>query len=321
MFHRPFLRALLGASLLTLATQAAAQTFPDKPLRFIVPFPPGGTTDSIARIVANQTSAILGQNIIVENRPGAGGNIGTAQVAQAEPDGYTLGVVGNSFAVNPALYGSLPFDPAGMRAVALLGEVPFVMIASPAAPFQDVAGLVEQARQPQGLAYASGGNGTVSHLGMHWFTDLAGVPMTHVPYRGVAPAVTDVMGGQVPVMLDTLVNSTPPLQAGRVRPLLVTTAEREPGLPEVPTAAEAGFPDLVFSAWIAVVAPAGTPEPVVTRLNEAVNEALRSPEVVEAFARTGTQPRPISVAETQDYLKRETERWGEVVRSSGAKVD
>jgi len=321
MFHRPSLRVLLGASLLTVAAQASAQAFPDKPLRFIVPFPPGGTTDSIARIVANQTAGILGQNIIVENRPGAGGNIGTAQVAQAEPDGYTLAVVGNSFAVNPALYDSLPFDPAGMSAVALLGEVPFVMIASPSAPFQDVAGLLEHARQPQGMAYASGGNGTVSHLGMHWFTDQAGVPMTHVPYRGVAPAVTDVMGGQVPVMLDTLVNSTPPLQAERIRPLLMTTTERDPSWPDVPTAAEAGFPDLVFSAWIAVVAPAGTPEPVATRLNEAINEALRSPEVIEAFGRTGTKPRPISVADTQDHLKRETERWGEVVRSSGAKVD
>ncbi|WP_438998585.1 Bug family tripartite tricarboxylate transporter substrate binding protein [Variovorax beijingensis] len=305
-----------------LAAAAHAQAYPDRPVRFIVPFAAGGTTDVIARVVANEVSRHLGQPVVVENKAGAGGNIGTNAVAKAAPDGYTVGVIGNSFTVNPSLYGSMPYKQSDLAPVAVLAEVPFVLETGPNSSIKDLPGLLAQAKASAGkLTYASGGAGTIGHLGMHWFTDMAKVSMLHVPYRGAAPAVTDVMGGQVEVFLDTLTGATPLIATEKVRALMVTSSTRIPGAPGVPTATELGFPDFTISAWVGLVAPAGTPQRVLEQINSAVNQSLQSEAVRKALASIGAQPRPGTRAAAAEFMKSEEKRWGAVVRASGAKVD
>lgn len=305
-----------------VAGVAHAQEYPTKPIRFVVPFPAAGPTDVIARIVATELGRALGQPVVVENKAGAGGNIGTDAVAKAPPDGYTLGVVGNSFTVNPALYGKMPYKQADLTPVAVLADIPFVLETGANSQINDVPGLVARARaEPAKLTYASGGTGTIGHLGMHWFADLAKILMLHVPYRGAAPAVTDVMGGQVDVFLDTMTVAKPLIEAKKVRPLMVTSRNRLPSLPDVPTAAELGFPDLTISAWIGIVAPSGMPQPLLDRINAAVNKALQSEDVKKTLASSGALARPGSRAAAADFMQTEEQRWGEVVRNSGAKAD
>jgi len=276
----------------------------------------------VARAVVSEMSKILGQAMVVDNRPGAGGNVGTAIVAKAAADGYTLAVVGNSFAVNPSLYAQMPFTPSELRAVAMLGEVPFVMITHPEAPFADANGFLAYGRgQPERIIYGSGGNGTVSHLGAHWFLNEADIRAVHVPYRGIAPALMGLMGKQVNLTLDTMINSTQLIKQGKVKPLFVTSRARLSTLPTVPTVAEIGFPKLAFSAWMAMVAPSDTPDGIVSRLNAAANQALRSPQVQQALQAVGVQPLPESTVYAREYLAREISRWGDVVRSSNAKVE
>lgn len=299
-----------------------AQAYPDRPVRFIVPFAAGGTTDLVARIVANGVSRILGQPVLVENKGGAGGNIGTDVVAKAAPDGYTLGVVGNSFTVNPSLYSRLPYKQSDLVPVALLAEVPFVLETGPNSSINDLPALLAQARaNPGKMTYASGGAGTIGHLGMHWFSDMAKISMVHVPYRGGAPAVADVMGGQVHLFLDTMTVATPLIAAQKVRALMVTSKTRISGAPGVPTAAELGFPDFTISAWIGMVAPAGTPQPVLDRINSAVNKSLQSEEVKKTLASIGAQSLQGTQAAAKSFMKSEETRWSSVVRASGAKVD
>ncbi|KQW60443.1 Bug family tripartite tricarboxylate transporter substrate binding protein [Variovorax sp. Root411] len=299
-----------------------AQAYPDRPVRFIVPFAAGGTTDLVARIVANGVSRILGQPVLVENKGGAGGSIGTDVVAKAAPDGYTLGVVGNSFTVNPSLYSRLPYKQSDLVPVALLAEVPFVLETGPNSSINDLPALLAQARaNPGKMTYASGGAGTIGHLGMHWFSDMAKISMVHVPYRGGAPAVADVMGGQVHLFLDTMTVATPLIAAQKVRALMVTSKTRISGAPGVPTAAELGFPDFTISAWIGMVAPAGTPQPVLDRINSAVNKSLQSEEVKKTLAGIGAQSLQGTQAAATSFIKSEETRWSSVVRTSGAKVD
>jgi len=248
---------IMAGYLLAMSAVAHAQDFPAKPITVVVPFPAGGATDVVARAVVSEMSKILGQAMVVDNRPGAGGNVGTAIVAKAAADGYTLAVVGNSFAVNPSLYAQMPFTPSELRAVAMLGEVPFVMITHPEAPFADANGFLAYGRgQPERIIYGSGGNGTVSHLGAHWFLNEADIRAVHVPYRGIAPALMGLMGKQVNLTLDTMINSTQLIKQGKVKPLFVTSRARLSTLPTVPTVAEIGFPKLAFSAWMAMVAAA-----------------------------------------------------------------
>jgi len=310
---------------LALALGAAAsyaQAFPTKPIRLIVPFTPGGTTDGIARIVAEKTGELLGQPILVDNRPGAGGNIGTDQVAKSKPDGYTLAMVGNSFTVNPALYRSIPFRQGDLRAVVMAGSVPFVLVANPKAPFQTVPEFLAYAKaHPGKVTYASGGSGTIGHLGGHWLADLSGVQLQHVPYKGGAAAMTDLLGGQVDIFLDTLITSTPFLKTGQVRPLFVTTPRRLADWPEIPTASESGLPKLMFSAWVGIVAPAATPADVTELINRKVNEALASPEVRRKLAALGASPIGGSPTDAQKFMDEETVRWATVVHASGAQLD
>jgi tripartite-type tricarboxylate transporter receptor subunit TctC len=315
------IRTLLACALLA-ATAAHAQTWPAKPIRLIVPFAPGGTTDGIARVTAAKVSEYLGQPIIVENRAGAGGNVGTDIVAKAAPDGYTLAMVGNSFTVNPALYKAMPYKQTDLTGVVIAGTVPFVMVSNPAAPFKTAAELVRYARaNPGKVTYASGGSGTIGHLGGHWFSDMVGAPMQHVPYKGGSQAMTDLIGGQVQIFFDTLVTSTPFIKSAKVVPLFVTTPARLPSMPSVPTAIEAGFPDLTFSAWVGVVAPAGTPPEILQRLNRDFNTALATEEVVRKLAAFGADPAGGSLQKANDFLRSETTRWGAVVKKSGAEVD
>jgi tripartite-type tricarboxylate transporter receptor subunit TctC len=312
----------LLACVLLAATASHAQTWPSRPIRLIVPFAPGGTTDGIARVAAAKASEYLGQPIIVENKAGAGGNVGTDMVAKSAPDGYTLAMVGNSFTVNPALYKTMPFKQADLTGVVIAGTVPFVMVSSPTAPFKTTPELLRYARaNPGKVTYASGGSGTIGHLGAHWFSDMVGAPMQHVPYKGGSQAMTDLIGGQVQIFFDTLVTSTPFIKSAKVVPLFVTTPARLPAMPAVPTANEAGFPDLTFSAWVGVVAPAGTPPEILQRLNRDFNTALATQEVALKLAAFGADPAGGSLQKTNDFLRSETVRWGAVVQKSGAQVD
>ena len=313
--------AATAAVLLGAAGAVHSQAFPVKPLRMIVPFAPGGTTDGIARIVANKASEILGQQIIVDNRAGAGGNVGTDLVAKAPADGYTIAMVGNSFTVNPSLYKTMPYRQADLVPVVMAGKVPFIMVARPGAPYKTVSELVAYARaNPDKVTYASGGSGTIGHLGAHWFTDLAKLKLLHIPYKGGSQAMTDIISGQVDIFFDTLITSTPFLKSGRIQPLFVTTDKRLESFPQVPTAAEAGFADLGFSAWVGVVAPAGTPKDVVERINRDINTALATPEVRQKLAALGAEPTGGTINHATEFMARETARWGAVVKASGAEV-
>ncbi len=301
---------------------ASAQGYPSRPIRAIVPFAPGGTTDAIARIVLQKAGELLGQPIPVENRAGAGGNVGADAVAKSAADGHTLAVVGNSFTVNPELYKAMPYRQADLVPVVLLAQVPFVMVARKDAPFRTLAEMVQHARaNPGKVTYASGGNGTIGHLGAHWLADLAKVQMQHVPYKGGSAAMNDLLGGQVDVFFDTLITSTPHLATGRIRPMFVTTEARHATYPDVPTATEVGFPDLSFSAWVGIVVPAGTSAESLARLNTEVNKALADPDIRQKLGALGAIATGGSIQAAQQFMARETERWAGVVRSSGAKVD
>lgn len=315
-------RTLVGIAVLcTAASTALAQAYPTKPVRMIVPFAPGGTTDGIARIVATKVSELIGQPVVVDNRAGAGGNVGTDLVAKAPADGYTIAMVGNSFTVNPALYKTMPYRQTELVPVVMAGKVPFVMVARPGLPYRTLPELIAHARtNPGQVTYASGGSGTIGHLGAHWFAELAHIKLLHVPYRGGSQAMTDLIGGQVDIFFDTLITSTPFLKSGQIRPLFVTTDQRLDTLPQVPTAAEAGFPDLGFSAWVGVVAPAATPKDIVERLNREVNTALATPEVRQKLAALGAHPMGGSTAMAREFMAGETARWGAVVKASGAEV-
>lgn len=322
--RRTFLALACAICTLSCATGAAwaADAYPSKAIRLIVPFAPGGTTDAIARIIADKCGTLLGQSVIVENRAGAGGNVGTDIVARAAPDGYTLAMVGNSFTVNPALYRSMPYRQQDLAPVALAGSVPFVLDASLNSPFKTLPALLAYAKaNPGKVTYASGGNGTIGHLGAYWLSSLAKVDMLHIPYKGGSAAMTDLVAGRVDIFLDTMVTSSAFIKAGKIRPLFVSTRKRLDSLPDVPTAAEVGFPELTFSAWVGMVAPAKTPQKILERLNAAVNQALATADVQRKLAAIGSQPFALSLAETQKYFQEETARWGAVVKSSGARVD
>lgn len=319
--HRPLV--LVSTILATLLAPVAARAdYPNKPIRLIIPFPAGGTTDTIARIVGEALGARIGQPVIPENRPGAGGNVGTALVAQAAPDGYTLAMVGNSFTVNPALYRRMPYDTRAVTPVAVVGSVPFVLVTNGASPYKTLQTLIDHARAlPDSITYASGGNGTIGHLGAHWFADMAGIRMRHIPYKGGSQAMTDLLGGRVDIFFDTLITSTPFIKTGQVHPLFVTTKARIAEYPHVPTATELGFPELTFSAWVSLVAPASTPLTILKRLNTAINAALASDSVKNRLAANGAKPIGGTLDESQLFFEQEMRRWGAVVKASGAQVD
>lgn len=323
-------RAALGAALLALAALASPvhatgpDGYPEKPLRLVVPFPAGGGADNLARLVMPGVSRALGQPIVIENKAGAGGNVGAEAVARAAPDGYTLlyGTNG-THAINPSLYRQLPFDPAkDFVPVSRMTEIAAMLIVHPQLSVTSAAELIAYARaHPGKLNFASAGNGTTSHLAGELFRSQAGIDIVHVPYRGGAPAMTDLIGGQVQMMIEVMPNAYPQVQAGRVRGLAVTTAARFPGAPAIPTLAEAALPGFEASAWDGIFVPAGTPAAVVERLNAAIRQALADPELVAALRARGAEPVPGTPESFARFIAASAERWAQAVRASGAKID
>jgi tripartite-type tricarboxylate transporter receptor subunit TctC len=320
-FHR--LIALGLAALLSGAGAVrAADPYPTRPVHWIVPFPPGGATDVVARIMAQWLSEHLGQQVVIENRGGAGGNIATQSVINAAPDGYTVLLVPTSSAINATLYESLPFNfLKDMAPVAGLVRSPNVMEVNPSVPANTVAEFIALAKaNPRKLNMASPGIGTAVHLSGELFMVMTGVQLTHVPYRGGAPALTDLMGGQVQVMFDVLPGSLAHIRAGHVRALAVTTGERADALPDVPTIADT-VPGYQASTWFGFAAPKGTPPEIIARLNQVINAGLADPSIRARLAEVGSDPMPLSSAAFGALVAAETEKWAKVVKASGAKAE
>ena len=307
-----------------LAAGAGAQGYPTRSIRLVVPFPPAGTTDILAREVAQRLSVSLGQSVVIDNRPGAAGNIGSDLVAKSAPDGYTLlmGTVG-THAINPSLYSKMPYDHVkDFVPIILVAGVPNVLEVTPSLPVNSVADLIKLAKEKPGqLNFASSGSGTSIHLSGELFKTMAGVDMTHVPYRGSAPALTDLMGGQVQLMFDNLPSSLPHIKAGKLRAIAVTSAQRAPALPNIPTIAESGLPGFEASSWFGLLAPAGTPAAIVARINADVNQWLQTPEAKEKLLAQGAAPAGGTPEQFAAHIRAETEKWAKVVKASGAKVD
>ncbi len=306
------------------AATVQAQTYPSKPIRMIVPFPPGGTTDILARAIGAELTKAWGQPVVIENRPGAGGNIGSEAVAKSPGDGYTLlmGTVG-THGINPSLYKKMPYDAVkDFAPVTLVALVPNILVVHPSVPAKSVAELIALAKkQPGKLTYASSGNGTSIHLSGALFESLAGVQMVHVPYKGSAPAVTDLLGGQVNMMFDNMPSALPHVKAGKLRALGVTSAKRSPAVPDVPTIAEAGVKGYEASSWFGVLAPATTPKDIVAKLNAEIAKSLGTPEMKEKLSSQGAEPVGNTPEQFGAFIRAEIDKWAKVVKASGATVD
>jgi tripartite-type tricarboxylate transporter receptor subunit TctC len=319
MFARIVL-AVLAASL--AATAAQAQTWPSKPVRYIVPFPPAGATDILARIMAEKLSGPFGQSVVVENRPGAAGNVGTEFVAKSPPDGYTILQLTVAQSISATLYEKLNYDlEKDLIPVAMIALVPNVMIVNPSVPAKSVAEFIALARsRPGRINFASSGSGTSIHMSAEMFKMLTGVNIVHIPYKGSGPALADLMGGQVDVMFDNLTSSIGLIRSGKVRALAVTTSTRYQELPDVPTVQET-VPGYEATAWFGIVAPAGTPREVVMRINGEVNRALAHADVKEKLAQQGALARSWTPEEFGSFIHNEVVKWAKVVKASGAKVE
>jgi tripartite-type tricarboxylate transporter receptor subunit TctC len=312
------------ACLPVLGTPAlAADRYPNRPIRFIVPFPPGGGNDIVGRIVAQKLSEELGVSVVVDNRGGAGGTIGTDMTSKAPPDGHTMLVNNISLAVNATLVPKLPYDTVkDLAPVSLLGRQPNLLVAHPSAPVKSVKDVLALARaKPGQLAYASGGVGTAGHLATELFMLMTKTEMVHVPYKGLGPALVDVMGGRVPLVVSTLASALPQLKAGKLKALAVTTAKRSSFFPELPTMAEAGVPGYDFNTWYMLVVPSRTPRATVERLNAATAKVLGGPAVKEQFASQGLEPTATAAADAAAYLKSEVAKWAKVIKAANVRPD
>jgi tripartite-type tricarboxylate transporter receptor subunit TctC len=303
---------------------ATAETYPEHPVRIVVPYPPGGSNDIVARVLAQKLSERWGQQAIVDNRGGASGDIGAEAVAQAPADGYTLLLTApGPLTVNAALFRNLPFDPAkDFAPVALVASVPIVLMVHPSLPVKSVQDLIALARREPGtLNFGSSGSGSTNHLAGELLKKLAGIDIVHVPYRGAAPAMSDLVGGHIPMMFDNMPGALVQIKAGTVRPIAVAGATRAAALPDLPTVAESGVPGFEASSWFGLVARAGTPAAVLTRLTGDVDDILRMPEIEKRFAELGAEPGRASGDAFGAFLRAETAKWSKVVEEAGAKVD
>jgi tripartite-type tricarboxylate transporter receptor subunit TctC len=317
----PRRRALLALPLLAVSGVARAQAWPARPIRIVVPFPPGGTTDVVARLVSQRLGTVLGQSVVIENRAGAGGTVGSDAVAKSPPDGYML-VVSNiaSHGVGPSVYRAMPYDSVrDFSHIALMAEVPSVLCVNAASPIRSFADFVAAAKaRPGAITVASPGNGTSSHAKQEILKRSAGIDTIHVPYRGSGPMMNDLMAGAVDAMITTLVEAG---RNERFRLLAVTAARRVEGWPDVPTFPELGHPDLVASTWFGLSGPAGLPEPIVARLNAEVLAALASPEIAPRLVETGATPRRMSAAEYTAFIVSEVARWRAVAQAANMRAE
>ena len=323
--------ALLGACTLAAAglLPAAAMAQPDaqwpaKPIKWVVPFPPGGAMDVIARTLGEKAGRTLGQPFVIENRPGAGGNIGADAVAKSPADGYTIMITSIGMATNKALYPRLSYDPVkDFAPISLLAIVPNVLVVNTAKTTdKSVADVIAHAkRDPGKLTYASAGNGTSIHLAGEVFASMAGLNLLHVAYKGSGPAVTDMLGGQVDLMFDSITSARPHIQAGKLRALGVTSAKRSATLPDVPTIAEAGVPGYEVSPWFAVFAPAGTPAAIVNKINAALIDAMKQPDTVAKFETIGAEPIGTTPQQLATHLDKELARWGALIKERNIRMD
>jgi len=314
----------LSLALALFAGAATAQAYPAKPIRLIVPFPPGGGTDIAARTIANKLSESVKWTFVVENKPGAGGNLGVEQAVKSPADGYTL-VIGqtSNLAINPTLYAKLPYDPLkDLSPVALIVSAPVVLVVALNSRYASLGDLLAAAKtDPGGVTFASPGNGTVSHLTGELLQRAAGVKLTHVPYKGASQALTDTLGGQVQSFMSSVPSALSQIRAGRLRAIAVTSAQRAQELPEVPTIAESGYRGFEASTWYGLLAPAGTPMTIIARLNVEVNRLLKTAEVRERLAAEGGEVLGGSPEQFVSFLKAEHAKWGRVVRESGARAE
>ncbi len=323
MFHR-LLHTLVAAALAAAPLAHAQTAAGGKPIRLICPFPPAGAVDIASRAIASELAKQLGQTVTVDNRPGAGGNIGGAEAARSAPDGSTLLMTTSGInAINPALYAKMPFDPIkDMDPVVALVSLSNVLVVHPSVKANSVADVIALAKADPGkLNYASSGSGTSIHMSAEMFKHLAKVDIQHIPYKGSAPAVTDLLGGQVMMMFDNIPSALPHIRAGKLRALAVTGAKRDPLLPEVPTVAEAGVPGYESGVWFGLAVPAGTPKDVIARLNEAAVKGSKSPEFVKRMTELGYSIVASTPEQMAEMNKVEVARWVPIVKASGAKAD
>ena len=314
----------VAATLLGAASVARAQAWPAKPIRLVVPFPPGGGTDLIARETAQRVGAATGWTFVIENRPGAGGNLGVDVAAKAAPDGYTI-VLGqtSNLAINPTLYAKMPYDPLkDLAPIVLVANAPLVMVTGMGTPHKTLADTVAAAKaKPGSLNFASPGNGTVAHLTSELFQKAAGIETQHVPYKGAAQALTDVISGTVDLYMSSVPTLLGQIKQGKLRPLAVTSAKRVDDLPNVPTINESGYKGFDAVTWFGLLAPAGTPRDVIAKLNAEFNKALQNPELRKKLGDEGADPAGGTPEQFAALIRDEIPRWGKVVRDSGAKID
>ncbi|OZI44683.1 LacI family transcriptional regulator [Bordetella genomosp. 5] len=317
-------RLLSGLTLLCATGLSLAQDFPNKPIRLIVPFPPGGGTDVLAREAALGVARNTGWNIVAENRPGSGGNIGVDAVAKADPDGYTL-VLGqtSNLAINPTLYPKLPYDPEkDLTAIGLIADAPLVIVVPANSPLKSLDDMIAAAKaKPDMLSYASSGNGTVSHLAAVQLQNAAGIKLMHVPYKGAAQASNDLIGGQIDMYLSSVPTLIGHVRNGKMRALAVTSAQRVPDMPDVPTIAERGYPGFEAVTWFGLAAPDGVPPEIVKRLNAEFNKALKTPDLAKKYQEQGARVLTSTPEEFARLIHDDRIRWGKIVKDSGARVE
>ena len=315
---------------LALAPLAAAvraeDKWPSKPITYLVPFPAGGTTDVLARLIGQKLGAALDTNVVIDNRGGAGGSLGSEIASRAAPDGYTiLGGTISSHAINVSLYPKLGYDPIkSFTPITLIGSNPVVLVVNQASPYKSLRDVVAAAKAGKTLSSASAGSGTSQHLALELLKWKAGIQITHIPYKGSGPAITDVMGGQVDMMFDTTVVAGPHIESGKLRALAVTSARRLPSMPNVPTVAESGIPGLAdyeVTSWQAIFAPAGTPRPIVDRLHAEIGKILKLPDIQERIAKLGMQESDLTVEQISAFQKAEVAKWAAVIKAANIKLE
>ncbi|MDB5912788.1 MAG: Carnitinyl-CoA dehydratase [Ramlibacter sp.] len=314
---------LLASASVLAVPLAQAQKFPDKPIRFIVPFPPGGGNDILARAMQPRLAELLGQPVIIDNKPGAGGNMGTDMAAKAQPDGYTIVIASNQVTINPWLYSKLPFDiEKDLVPVAQAASVPMVLVVNPSVPANSVKEFIALAKASPGkYNHATPGTGTPQHIAFEVFNHEAGIKVTHVPYKGTGPALADLIGGQVQSAIGTMASVEPYVKSGRLRALGVTTPKRSQAMPNVPTIAESALPGFEVPLWYSILAPAGTPRDVIARLSSDIAKTLQTPEVRQRLTDQGFEVHYLNADQMADLMKRDIARWQKSIKDIGLKLD